>query len=149
MRLSLQLMVTLAGPAIAGCGGGAAPPTMVAPGVTSVAFIDSKTLQPLVDGTSLPVIHGPQGGYHILVSLLAHGIWPGTLGVPGSPDDPTAALTAFRASGAELTLKVDSVDTLKIAWQPMGDGVAILDKQLRLDIHGAADIRGEGLALVV
>ena len=154
MRLPLQLSLPIAvlAPvllvAMAGCGAGA-PVTMVAPGMTSIAFVDPDTLQPILDGQGAQVIHGPQGGYHILVSLLAHGIWPGTPGIPGASDDPVTALRAFHATGDEVTLTIDSVDTLHIAYMTAGDGVALVSRQLRLAIHSPSEIARERLLLHV
>jgi hypothetical protein len=134
---------------VAGCGGATMTPTMEAPGMPALALVDPMTLQPIVDGASGQVIHGPQGGYHILVTLLAHGIWPGTVGVIGSPDDPTTTLRAFRADGSELTLTTDNVDTFHVAYQPTPDGTAVelTDRQLRLAITNPASIANEKLLL--
>ena len=55
-----------------------------------------ESYQPLADGAMVQVVHGPQGGYHIVVAALAHGIWPGTSGVLGAPDLPVTTLRAYR-----------------------------------------------------
>jgi hypothetical protein len=118
---------------------------MLAPGATAVVFVRSDSLKPILDGAPGPVIHGPQGGYHILVSLLAHGVWPGTPGPPGGDDHPVCVLEAFHADGRVVSLAED--DTLKLAWTPVEDGVAILDQQLRLDISSTSQVAGERLLL--
>ena len=148
MRLPLQLIFVAAMIVCLGAGCGAAPPqAMLAPGATSIAFVDGDTLQPILDGQAAQVIHGPQGGYHILVSLLAHGIWPGTPGVAGASDDPVTTLRAFHATGEEITVTTDTVDTLHIAYTPAGDGVALTSRQLRLMIHSPSEIAMERLLL--
>ena len=130
--------------------GSPAQPVMIAPGPPSLSLgIGDVSYQPLADGQSAQVIHGPQGGYHIVVSLLATGVWPGTPGVPGSPDNPTTTLRAFRASGVELGLMTDHINVLHSAYapSPTGDGVVLLNRLLRLDTMTPRDFAGERLLL--
>ena len=134
--------------ASAGCGSAPAP-VMEAPGVTAIAFVDPATLMPILDGAAAQIIHGPQGGYHVLVSVLAHGIWPGTSGIAGSPDDPVTTFKAFRASGAELTLTANNVDTLHVAYTTSSDGVGLVNRQLRLDTRTPMDLAMERLLIHV
>ena len=46
----------------------------------------------LADGDEILVIHGPQGGYHLLGSLRAVGIEAGSHDDLGDPDNPTMEL---------------------------------------------------------
>jgi len=46
----------------------------------------------LADGDEILVIHGPQGGYHLLASLRAVGIEAGSHDSLGDPDNPTMEL---------------------------------------------------------
>lgn len=54
------------------------------------------TFTPIADGDDLEVVHGPQGGYHVLGSLRASGLWPGT-----KPENwPTVAFSLASDDGA-------------------------------------------------
>lgn len=59
--------------------------------------------EPLADGGDIYVIHGPQGGYHLLASLRVVGI------ETGNPDDPADAINptmtfSVEHGGADITL---------------------------------------------
>ena len=136
--------------------GSPAQPVMIAPGPPSLSLgIGDVSYQPLADGQSAQVIHGPQGGYHIVVSLLATGIWPGTTGLPSAPDNPTTTLRAFRASGAEFGLMTDNVNLLHSAYTlgsiatdaGAASGVVLINRYLRLDTMTPASFAGERLLL--
>lgn len=126
-----------------GCG----PRVTIAPGPTGVAFV-SPALAPILDGGPLAIVHGPQGGYHLPVTLLAHGIWPGTPGEPTAPDVPIATLHAYRPSGVECTL-ADGTSVIRTAWLPAGDGTSCGERQLRLAIADDAELANQRLLLRV
>ena len=99
----------------------------------------------------MKVIFGPQGGYHFLVSVLATGIWPGTVGVARSPDNPVTSLKAFRESGAEFTLLDENVNVLRQAYVEgaAGAGVVLTNRFLRIDTKDPKQFAGEKVRLRV
>jgi hypothetical protein len=153
VRLPLQLSaarlrVGLVAISLLGCGGPTTPAVMTAPGPTALALgIGQDAYMSLTDGQPAQVVHGPQGGYHIVVALQAHGIWPGTPGIAGSPDDPVTTLRAFRASGTEFGLMTGSPNVLHVAYGAAADGVELPGRLLRLDIRSPSEIAGETLLL--
>jgi hypothetical protein len=145
VRVPLQLGLSLA---LAGCGGATTPAPMETPGATAIVIgtgVDSFT--PFVDGQMAQVIHGPQGGYHVITAVLAHGIWPGTADAPTAPDDPTTTLRAFRASGAEFEITGELLNVFHSPYQAMGDGAWLGDRFLRFMIQSPTEIAGERLLL--
>lgn len=138
------LFRTLALLLFAGCG----PAVSLAPGPTGVAFV-SPSLRPLVDGAPLRVVHGPQGGWHLPVTLLAHGVWPGTPGEPTALDVPVATMRAFRPSGVEVTLTTDRTHVIRTAWERAGDGVSCGERQLRLAIASDDELANQRILMRV
>ena len=123
-------------------------PVVIAPGPPSLSLgVGDVTYAPLTDGQMAQIIHGPQGGYHIVVALLATGIWPGTPGVPGSPDNPTTTFTALRASGAEIELTDGNINVLRAAFAPVDGGVVLVNRYLRLATTDPRSLGGEKLLL--
>lgn len=113
-------------------------------GPASLLLVDDATLAPLTEGAPAQIIHGPQGGYHILVTLLGQNFWPGT---PGLGDHPTTDLHALRADGVEITLVEDNISTLHLAWDRDPAGLLLRQKQLRLDTKAPAALGGQPLTL--
>jgi hypothetical protein len=73
---------------VAGCA--AEPPEpAVDLGTGEVAF------QPLVEGGEILVVHGPQGGYHLLGSVRTVGLVAGDPDALSSPDNPTVTFRAW------------------------------------------------------
>jgi hypothetical protein len=145
VRLPLPVAIALWA---AGCGAPAASaPDLSPPSPPSLAFVDPIDFAPIADGASAQIIHGPQGGYHVLVTLLARGIWGGTPGVAGAADDPTTTLHAFAADGSEVTLTTDGTSVLHQAYQPGGGALVLPDRQLRLDTHTPAAFGGQTFRL--
>lgn len=136
--------------ASAGCGAAGTttmPGASVDAGPPAMQFVDESTLAPIAEGSKAQIIHGPQGGYHIVVNLLATNIWPGTSGVPGATDDPTTTFHALRASGMEFTLMTDNTYIAHVAWENAGAGYLLRERQLRLDTAMPATLDGETLEL--
>jgi hypothetical protein len=143
-----------------GCGGSAtAPPPdggLVLPssatldlGPAAAALgVGSDAYSPLAAGASVQVIHGPQGGYHIVVAIRATGIWPGTPSLPGAPDLPTTTLHAAREDGSMLGLDAFNVFRQPYAPGPDGDDY-LVGKLLRLDPSAIPGIAGAHLVLGV
>jgi hypothetical protein len=52
--------------------------------------------EPLVEGGEILVVHGPQGGYHLLGSVRTVGLNAGDPDVLGSPENPTVTFRALR-----------------------------------------------------
>jgi len=150
VRLPLQLIALLALVG-AGCGGGGGARDLAFSTGDGPATIELGTgidaFTPFVDGQPAQVIHGPQGGYHIITAILAHGIWPGTQGQPTAPDDPTTTLRAFRADGTEFEITGELLNVFHLPYAPAGDGAWLGDRLLRLMIPSPSTIAGERLLL--
>lgn len=56
----------------------------------------------LVDGQDLPIIRGPQGGYHLLGAIRTHDLEPGLDDQLGHPDNPTVTFDVTRGGESLL-----------------------------------------------
>jgi hypothetical protein len=59
--------------------------------------------EPLVDGGEIAVVHGPQGGYHLVGSVRSRGIEAGDRDSLSAPTNPTVTFSAV-VEGVDLTL---------------------------------------------
>lgn len=75
--------------------------------------------EPLADGDELPVIFGPQGGYHVWGSVRATGIDPGDFYDAASPDNPTTVFNAYLDDGT----RVGGTARLRSGLKVRSDGV--------------------------
>lgn len=89
MRLSLLLSVLLLG-----CEVDTVPEALLGTG--------SWEWQPLEDGEGIPVILGPQGGYHVLGSVRLKGLVPGNVNDLEDPKNPTTTFSV-QVDGTNLT----------------------------------------------
>ena len=117
----------------------------------------------LSDGDEIPVIQGPQGGFHLLGSVRVRGIEPGDPDSLGDADNPTTtfevwvdgeqlAPTAVYVQGLEPVLEAESAWShemvgrfaiLDIESDDVLDGVDVDFEVQVLDVHGVAvrDVR--------
>ncbi|HUH03145.1 MAG TPA: hypothetical protein VML75_14210 [Kofleriaceae bacterium] len=78
---------------VAACGGGVgvdAGPPMAELGTGELEF------ETIGDGDPMLVVHGPQGGYHLVGAMRASGIDPGNPNDLGDPSNPTTEFRVFR-----------------------------------------------------
>lgn len=124
-----------------GCAEGSTDPceSEIAPtlevGTGEVAF------EPLETGGELRFIAGPQGGYHVFVSLIATGITPGT-GSLAEPDDPVVTVD-LSSSDKALSTFVDR----RRPFAPSGEGLELVGQLVVLDHPEPPVFDGEPAAL--
>lgn len=75
---------------------------------------------PLADGDELPLIAGPQGGYHFIVHVRAMGIAPGDPRTPGVPENPRTTFVAYRG---DIQIDLD-LPPYRLGFQPDGEYVS-------------------------
>lgn len=139
-------LIALVAIAAAGCAGEDEPAT-----ITIGTGQDS--FEALVDGDEVPVIQGPQGGFHIFGSFWATGIEPGDPDNLQSPDNPTAQFRVFegdvRVDIAEATLFTQGLEEVDGGYGTIGrlvilditddaelDGATVRFEVAILDVHG-------------
>lgn len=86
MRLLLMAVVAACG----GEGGVDAGPPMAELGTGELGFVA------IAEGDPMLVVHGPQGGYHLVGAMRASGIDPGNPNDLGDPSNPTTEFRVFR-----------------------------------------------------
>lgn len=99
MRVPLPVSPSWAGclALVGACGAAEPVEPAVQLGTGEVVF------EPLVDGGEVLVVHGPQGGYHLVGSVRARGIEAGDADRLDAPDNPTVTFRAL-FGGVDLTL---------------------------------------------
>ncbi len=80
---------------------GCADPEPVEPAVS--LGTGELAFEPLVEGGVLSVVHGPQGGYHVVGSVRARGFDPGDADRLDAPNNPLVAFRTWR-DDVDLTL---------------------------------------------
>lgn len=115
--------------ALLGCGCGAAP---VPPGPVDAGCGEARLemgtdvpdggFAPISDGQDLTVVMGPQGGFHLFVSVQAHGL----------PRTGTLAWTLRSASGdllgmRSLDLEYAFLSDLECGWERRQDALVFID----------------------
>ncbi|MEQ1503574.1 MAG: hypothetical protein ABMB14_15155 [Myxococcota bacterium] len=98
--------------------------------------------EPVADGGPVSFFQGPQGGYHVFVSLRAVGIDPGDAADPFGPDSPTVTLS--------VTADGDVVG--QIADQPRlfedgPDGALLIGEQVVLEVLDPPSLDGAAATL--
>ena len=87
----------------------------------------SLAFEAISPGAMLPIIAGPQGGYHVWGSLRASGIDPGDYYDPNSPNNPQTRFDVFLADGSRIGgtaqfkvgLKIRSNGTMEHVGEPV------------------------------
>ncbi|MEC7241888.1 MAG: hypothetical protein VXW32_11715 [Myxococcota bacterium] len=98
----------------------------------------------LEDGADIPVIMGPQGGYHLLGSVRVAGILAGDPDDLGHPDNPTTSFSVFHEErnltpGAVYVQGLDPVENPETGFQhEMVGRFAILGIEDDDELEGAA-----------
>jgi hypothetical protein len=103
--------------------------------------------EPLDDGDSIFVIQGPQGGFHVLGSVLVSGIEPGDANDLQDPSNPTTAFTVFvgndrvDADASSYTQGLDPSDS--------SDGYEMIGRFVILDIMNDSELDSVDIRLAV
>lgn len=71
---------------------------------------------PLVDGASLDLVAGPQGGFHFVVHARIRGLSPGDPRQPELPGNPTTWFRALDENGE----RVDIAEVRQLGYAPQG-----------------------------
>ena len=103
----------------------------------------------LEDGDSIYVIHGPQGGYHLLASLRVAGIEAGNRDDLGDPSNPTVELEVHFG---DRQLVVNGSFTQGLAASvPAGGAFSheVLGRLAILDIADDSELDGEEIRFLV
>jgi len=99
--------------------------------------------EPLEDGDSIYVIHGPQGGYHLLASLRLAGVEAGNRDDLSDPSNPTVELEVHFG---DRQLVVNGLFTQGLAVSiPAGGSFSheVLGRLAILDIADDSELDGE------
>jgi hypothetical protein len=130
MRLLLLAVVAAA------CGGGAgvdAGPPQAELGTGELEF------ETIADGDPMLVVHGPQGGYHLVGAMRASGIDPGNPDDLGDPSNPTTVFRVFRGQ-TRVDLMASSYTQ---GLNRNDDGVyEMIARRVILDIQDDAELDG-------
>jgi hypothetical protein len=115
--------------------------------VTAVPSLELGTgeleFEALDDGDTIYVIHGPQGGYHLLASLRVGGVEPGTRDDLGDPDNPTMVVEVHHQ---DRQLVVNGLFTQGLAASVPASGSfshEVLGRFAILDIADDSELDGE------
>lgn len=101
--------------------------------------------EPIVDGATIPVITGPQGGYHLLGSLRAANINPGDPENLQDTSNPTTQFEVF-ANGVRVDAEAS---TYTQGLRTADNGVEMVGRFIILDIPNANTLNGTELRFVV
>ena len=99
-----------------------------ASGASVIVGTGQTEFEPLVDGDGLEFVFGPQGGYHVFVSIQAIDVVPGT-GSLENPDDPVVTVGVDTESGEALS----SFDGLRRGFVDNEEGMALIGQLVVLD----------------
>ncbi len=105
----------------------------------------SRGFESLVEGATIPVITGPQGGFHLLGSLQAQNLNPGDSEDLQATSNPTTQFEIF-ANGVRVDAEAS---TYTQGLQRGDDGLEMLGRFIILDIPNASTLDGMSLRFVV
>ncbi|MBL4634408.1 MAG: hypothetical protein JKY56_11080 [Kofleriaceae bacterium] len=105
----------------------------------------SRDFEPLVEGATIPVITGPQGGFHLLGSLQAQNLNPGDSEDLQASSNPTTQFEIF-ANGVRVDAEAS---TYTQGLQRGDDRLEMLGRFIILDIPNATILDGMSLQFVV
>lgn len=114
--------------------------------VTVVIGTGQDAFEPLADGDEVPVIQGPQGGFHILGAFYATGIEPGDPNDLSHPDNPTGE---FRVFEGERRVDISDASRFTQGLEPIGDGFGTVGRLVVLDIADDAELDGASVRFEV
>ncbi len=98
----------------------------------------SASFEPLVDGDTILIVRGPQGGFHFYGSMRASNINPGD---PNDLSDPNNPQTSFEVFVGDL--RVDAMaSSYKQGLRPGVGGVEMIGRTVILDIQDDAELAG-------
>ena len=98
----------------------------------------SRDFEPLIDGDSIYIVQGPQGGYHFFGSLRSQNINPGDSEDLSDPQNPQTTFEAFVGDA-----RVDVMASSYRQGLEVGDGYAeMVGRQVILDILDDDDLDG-------
>lgn len=130
------LLVCLVCSACGGAAGVDAGPPTAELGTGELSF------EPIDPGADLFVIHGPQGGYHLIGAMRASGIDPGNPDDLGDPSNPTTEFRVFRGE-TRVDLMASSYTQ---GLNRTEDGVyQMIARRVILDIQDDAELDGAEL----
>ena len=128
--------------ALASCGACVAPEPALELGTGEIEF------EALADAGSIYVIHGPQGGYHLLASLRVVGIEAGNRDDLSDPSNPSVA---FEVHHQDRQLVVNGQFTQGLAVSSTADGAfshEVLGRLAILDVVDDTELDGEEIRFV-
>lgn len=105
------------------------------------------SFEPLSDGGSIFVIQGPQGGFHLLGSVLVSGIEPGDSDNLQDPSNPTTTFTVFM--GNERIDQGASSYTQGLDTSDSSEDYEMIGRLVILDILNDDELDGVDIRLAV